>query len=111
MKKIALLIVAFIAIGCSSGPQEKVVTKKEFGDKWPLKTDKAIIKCYVDDVGKAPVVIVNGKAYGLTGYADMHYGQNDLKALNEVWADNPKIKGLKMDLGYLTEKAKELCDK
>ncbi|MEO1927580.1 MAG: DUF2511 domain-containing protein [Nautiliaceae bacterium] len=117
MKKIlaSLMVVAgLLFLGCSDSSnnvKERTITKKELGIYWPFKNaDKAIIKCYKDGDIKAPVVVVNGKAYGLTGYADMHYGQNDLKAINKIWADDPRIKGLKVDLGPITKKALELCD-
>ena len=117
MKKIlaSLMVVAgLLFLGCSDSSnnvKERTITKKELGIYWPFKNaDKAIIKCYKDGDIKAPVVVVNGKAYGLTGYADMHYGQDDLKAINKIWADDPRIKGLKVDLGPITEKALELCD-
>ena len=117
MKKlIGILTAGMLIIGCSDSKEVKVkertITKQELKNQWPIKTtDKAIIKCYLEPDGtKAPVVVVNGIPYGLTGYADMHYGQNDLKAFNKIWADDPRLKGLKVDLSKLTDEALKLCD-
>ena len=117
MKKlISILIVGMLLIGCSNSNgvkvKERTITKQELKNQWPIKTaDKAIIKCYLEPDGtKAPVVIVNGIPYGLTGYADMHYGQNNLKAFNKIWANDPRLKGLKVNLSKLTDEALKLCD-
>jgi len=117
MKKLLSIIIAgMLLIGCSDSNgvkvKERTITKQELKDQWPIKTtDKAIIKCYLEPSGtKAPVVVVNGIPYGLTGYADMHYGQDDIKAFNKIWADDPRLKGLKVDLSKLTEEALKLCD-
>ena len=117
MKKLLLIsLIALLIIGCSQEAKtkmkERTITKQELGKDWPIKTtDRAIIRCYTEPNGiQAPVVVVDGIPYGLTGYADIHYGQQDLKAFNKIWADDPRLKGLKIDLSKLTQEAMKLCD-
>ena len=88
---------------------ERVVTKKEFKDKWPLTVDNAVIACIKDSVGKEPLVIINGEPYGLTGFADAKYGQNNIQALDKYLAKNPKFKDLHKGLGVITDEALKLC--
>ncbi len=113
MKRHVLFVVATILllVGCSSN-NEKTITAKEYGDKWSFTADTAVIKCYKDGDIKAPVVIINGKPYGLTGYADAKYGQNDVSALNEyLLKDNrPGREGMMIDIGTITSDANNLCE-
>ena len=88
---------------------ERVVTKKEFKDKWPLTVDNAVIACIKDSVGKEPLVIIHGEPYGLAGFADAQYGQNNIQALDKYLAKNPNFKGLHKDLGAITDEALKLC--
>ena len=89
---------------------ERAITKKELKDKWPLTVDNAVIACVNDSVGKAPIVIIHGEPYGLTGWADAQYGQKNIKAFNKYWAKNPKIKGLYKDTDPLKNAALKLCN-
>ena len=86
------------------------ITKSELGDKWPFKFDNAIISCYKDNIAIMPVVTVNKKSYGLTGWADTRYGQEDINSMNEIWLKDPKKEGLYIDLSLITKKASELCN-
>ncbi len=116
MKNLVLFILAvFTFLGCSNKTyKEKVVTKKEYKEKWPFTVDTAKIGCYKDDDISSPVVIIKDKVYGLTGFADNKYGQKDINALNEVWRydERPAYKSLKMrvNLGDIESAAKKLCE-
>ena len=119
MKEYKILKVAMIAvvmmgitfIGCEGIPESKTIYKTDYEKgKWPFSYDEAILKCYKDDVGEAPLVVINGKSYGLTGYADNMYGAKDINAINEVWLKD-ESSGLMIDLGPITDEAKTLCRK
>ena len=90
--------------------KERVITQKELKNKWPLTVDKAIIRCYKDESEEAPVVIIEGYPFGLTGWADIQYGQKNTKALNRYWKkDTSNNLGLYIDLSTLTDEALKLC--
>lgn len=86
------------------------ITRQELGDKWPFTYDKAVITCYKEKDIKLPVVKVNGKNYGLTGFADNLYGTQDINAINEVWLkDEDKGQGIYLDLSSITNETLKLC--
>lgn len=110
-KMFAAFAVVLALSGCNDYAQKKI-TAQEYGGKWAFTSNEATIKCYKDGDIKAPVVVINGVSYGLTGYADAKYGQNDVKALNEHWKKDTRVgrEGLMIDLGAITNDANKLCE-
>ncbi|MCK9332757.1 MAG: YebY family protein [Candidatus Cloacimonetes bacterium] len=114
MKK-CTLFAAIAAIFLLSGCQnyaEKKITEQEYGEKWAFTSAEASLRCYKDGDIKAPVVVLDGKSYGLTGFADAKYGQNDVNALNPYWKKDTRAgkEGLRVDLGTITNDANKLCE-
>ena len=107
--KFSLLAFAFYAVWNSLNIPKETIYKKDYGNKWAFTSDMAMLECFQDSTGKMPVVVVKGKAYGLTGYADNRHGQKNLEAFNEVWLMNA-YNTSHVDIGIFQAKAKELCD-
>jgi hypothetical protein len=93
-----------------SSDNTKTIYKKDYGDKWAFTTDSVILKCFKDGDIESPVVNIDGNNYGLTGYADMHYGQDNLHAIDKFWLKSKKYEGLQVDLSTFTKEALKLCD-
>jgi len=119
MKSSKVLVFMFVLLfsGCETltpadervQSQEAIVMEKGYKSTWPFTVDMVILKCYrVKDID-APVVVLNGKQYGLTGFADGLYGQNDTNALNPFWRKG--MYGLRVDLQSMTQDALALCEK
>ncbi len=109
---ISIVIAIFMSFGDDdvSRANSKVINKQDYGEKWAFTTDTAILKCYNDDGIESPVIILDGKQFGLTGFADSMHGQNNINAINKYWLRNEKL-GINKDLGIFTEEALELCKK
>jgi hypothetical protein len=72
------------------------VTRKDFGDKWPLTVDSGEIEC----VGGVLLVFHSGsKTYALNGAAQTR----GYPKIDPIWRDNPKLPGTKVNIGPLLE--------
>lgn len=104
---VILLFVAFI-IYPSSG-NTKVINKSEVKEKWPFTVDKVTLKCYKENDIEMPVVIIEDKTYGLTGFADNIHGQKDINALNKYWLENKEIKNTRVSISEISKISLSLC--
>jgi RNA polymerase subunit RPABC4/transcription elongation factor Spt4 len=109
---ILLIIWMLVSLLIKDTPNERKITKAEYGDKWAFTYEKAVLKCYKDGDIKSPIIELNGIPYGLTGFADNKYGQGDLNALNKYWLEDtsPYMKGTHISVGIFTDDALKLCD-
>jgi hypothetical protein len=106
---IIIIVIVLIVMFAPSSVNDKKIYKKDYGDKWAFTSDEAVLVCHNDNDIKSPVVVINSKPYGLTGFADGQYGQSDINAINAVWLKD-KTTGLNVDLGTFTKEALKLCE-
>lgn len=110
LNSILLLIFTISVISCGNdGPvvlNEKSLTQKDFGDKWPLSVDNATVQCVqynVDGVNpelmKGIILVVDGKTYGLNGTAKSQGSQLGYEDISTIWLDDLKMKEYAMKLG------------
>jgi len=89
------------------------VTKEEYGDAWAFTKDSAVLKCYKDTIAVMPVVVIDKKPYGLTGWADAMHGQGsiglDMDNFNTVWLKNPDDNTSRIDISPFKKRAEEIC--
>lgn len=80
------------------------ISKQEFGEDWPLTVDHGTLGCYetYGIVFTAP----DGIEYTVNGTAK---SADDLKEIDEIWADDPQIDGAKINIGPLIDRGLELC--
>ncbi len=96
----ALLVFAALV----SSPSREVITKAEYGDRWPLTVDRGTVEC----VGAGAVLFhtagetfaVNGLALSTTDHAD----------IREIWIDSPAYPSLKINLSPVIDRGLALCD-
>jgi len=101
MKKLLLI---FFSISLLFADGFETIKKKDYPKKWAFTVDELKIGCEMN----LPVVFVDGDymAYGLTGSAAKAVGRN----INDIWAEDSKIKGLKKDLSPFIEMALKHCN-
>lgn len=82
-----------------------------FGDKWPLKVPYVVAHCQgITVAGRALKVATvdapDGKTYAANGTAKDHGNHPDI---DPIWAPNPDVSGLKIDMSPVTDAALALC--
>jgi hypothetical protein len=82
-----------------------------FGDKWPLKVPYVVARCQgITVAGRALKVATvdapDGKTYAANGTAKDHGKYADI---DPIWAPNPDVAGLKIDMSPITDAALALC--
>jgi len=87
-----------------------LVTRDDMGDVWPLTVDYGALDCrasVIDGVTLKSVTLrVPNKQYAVNGTAKTHTPFPDI---DEIWADDPDVDGLKIGMGPLTERGLALC--
>jgi hypothetical protein len=83
-----------------------------FGDKWPLKVPYVVAHCEdITIAGRhlkvATVDAPDGKIYAANGTAKDHGNYLDI---DPIWAPNPDVSGLKIDMSPVLDAALALCD-
>lgn len=110
------------ATGASEPEQSKVevpegfkddpglVTREDLGDEWPLKVDFGALDCRnitIDGQELQSVTLrVPHMQYAVNGTAKTHSPFPDI---DEIWADNPDVAGLKINMGPFTERGLARC--
>ena len=90
----------------SLSPSEVKITKQEFGAKWPLTVDEGILACKGRGGVGEVIFMANGKTYAVNGTAK---SAKKYIPIDEIWADNPSVSGLKKDIGPIIERGLKLC--
>ncbi|MGW6932820.1 DUF2511 domain-containing protein [Lentzea sp. NPDC054927] len=82
------------------GPGE--IRREDFGEKWPLTVDAGVVRCQ----NGAVTFTSNGSNYDVNGTA---MTKNRGKKIDEIWADDPKNAGLKINISPIIELGLKLC--
>ncbi|MBF4161446.1 DUF2511 domain-containing protein [Nocardioides acrostichi] len=88
-----------------------LVTAASYGDGWPLTVEYGALTCRIVKSGgreaSSVTIRVPGAQYALNGVAR---SMSPFQNVDPIWADNPDIKGAKLDLGPFIERGLELCE-
>ena len=101
----ALLAFAFafalvlVLVGC--GRESLIVTRAEYGDRWPLTVSQAELKCFA--TGEL-IAVINDLPYALNGTARARYNPID-----PYWRDDPRNPGAKVPITPLIQRAQDDC--
>jgi hypothetical protein len=71
-------------------------------DPWPLTVDSGLLSCNADSV----TISTGGTVYAVNGMAET---RGDGIDIDPVWADNPDLDGLKVNIGGLIDAGLALC--
>lgn len=83
-----------------------------FGDKWPLTVPYVVAHCEGITVAGRNLQVAtldapDGKTYAANGTAKDHGNHLDI---DPIWAPNPDVSGLKIDMSPVLDAALALCD-
>lgn len=93
-----------VLAACSSGPaHEKKISRTDLGDQWPLTVDSGTIACRD---GSSVVFTADGTTYAVNGTAK---GENKYPEIDQIWAADPSVSGLKKDISALLDAGLALC--
>ncbi|HEX2296249.1 MAG TPA: DUF2511 domain-containing protein [Actinomycetota bacterium] len=85
-------------------PNEALMTRADYGKDWPLTVDEGIVSCE----GAGEVYFeAEGTTYAVNGLA---LGRYRGPQIDRIWAADPEIKGLKIDIGPIIDTGLELCE-
>ena len=80
----------------------ELITRAEFGDKWPFTVDEGRIECR--EAGA--LIFVHGDfEYQLNGTAS----QLGYTSINSIWRWNPDIEGTRIPITPVIQRAQKLC--
>lgn len=90
-----------------------LLVSTDYGDKWPLTVPYVVVGCEPITAGgrNRQVVTVeapDGTIHAGNGTAKDH---TDHSALDPIWADDPDVDGLKIDISPVTEAGLALCER
>ena len=111
MKKISIIwLSVFLGLAGSAFAGQKSISKSSFNSKWPFTINQGILECrelILPTGRKIPMVLfhANGKIYGVNGTAAARY-----QSIDEIWLDNPNIRGTKINVGPIIDEGLKLCN-
>jgi hypothetical protein len=85
------------------------ISRDDLGEQWPLTVDAGVLSCESHGGGVHSVFFTDpeGKRYALNGKAEGHHPE--LPLIDQIWAPNPKVPELKINIGPLIDRGLELC--
>ncbi|WP_309720299.1 DUF2511 domain-containing protein [Armatimonas sp.] len=85
----------------------KIVTKEQFGDRWPFAKNEGTVDCTPDlkTGGKIISIEFDGIDYALNGLALDHHANS---IPNELWLKDSRT-GLKKDISPIVDRARDVC--
>lgn len=112
---ITLATVGLALVGCGPStdsapksedarPQKGLMTREQLGKDWPLTVDSVVVRC---DGQSVIVRAPDGTDYAVNGTAQTQHP--DLPKIDPIWAPDPDMQGLKIDIGPIIDKGLDLC--
>lgn len=81
-----------------------LLVSTDFGDEWPLTVPYGVVRC---DSSSVIFTDPDGNDYAVNGTAQSHHPE--LPDIDPIWAKDPAVKGLKIDISPVIDKGLELC--
>ena len=105
------VLIAIVATVSSCGGDTtdgELLTRAAFGADWPLTVEEGTVSCEGISEGLGEVYFsAEGTTYAVNGLAQ---GASDGPDIDLIWADNPEIKGTKINIHPIIERGLELCE-
>ena len=95
-------------VGCSEGggqaANETRISRDDYGSDWPFTVDSGVLNC---EGAGAVYFTSEGTKYAVNGTAR---GASDAPDVDAIWADDPQMTGLKINIGALIQDGLALCE-
>ncbi|WP_235825351.1 DUF2511 domain-containing protein [Agromyces badenianii] len=93
------------------GHEPGLLVSTDFGDDWPLTVPYVVAHCGNITAGNMNLQVVtidapDGTTYAANGTAKDH---TEYPSLDPIWADNPDVDGLKIDISPIIDAGLVLC--
>lgn len=86
------------------------VSRAMFGDAWPFTIEEGMLQCTLKQAGdrvyQRLVMRVGDQYYAVNGIAA---GEDTWRKLEEIWADDPRMAGLKISMQPILDAGLALC--
>lgn len=91
--------------------EEGFVSEDTFDEEWPLTVPGGVVACEETEAGGIDLDLVtftdvDGNEYAVNGSAG---AQTDAPPIDDIWADDPDIDGLKISIGPLIDAGLAVC--
>ena len=93
--------------GGGGGGGGEEISRQDLGKDWPLTVDSGTLHCERVGLDAVTFTADDGTTYAVNGAAK---GTDEWPDIDRIWADNPDVKGLKIDIGPLIQRGLRLCD-
>ncbi len=101
-----------LLVGCASGQNTDErdaalsgeVSAEEFGAEWPLTVPAGELRC---EDGSSVTFTHDGTTYAVNGTAR---GTGRWPDIDPIWAPDPGVEGLKVNIGPLIDRGLALCE-
>jgi hypothetical protein len=99
----------FVALSSCGGDaaNEAHMRRADLGTDWPLTVDEGTVSC--EGIGERLGEVyftAEGTTYAVNGLAQ---GASDGPDIDEIWADNLEMEGLKINIGPIIDRGLDLC--
>ena len=82
---------------------QSIITKEQFGERWPLSVNAGIVKCLA--IGNGSVVFeVDGKTYAVNGTAKGFAKKHNFYPIENIWLDDPGFIKMAIELAESEKK-------
>lgn len=86
------------------------ISRADLGEKWPLTVESGTLACDGVAEGAGDVTFTSeGTTYALNGLAKGRAARNGWAEIDPIWADDPDVPGLKVNIGPLIDRGLALC--
>ena len=105
---VAVPILILTCVAILAEPAGVKITRSEYGEAWPFTIDEGYLDC---ERGSAVVFRSEGTTYGMNGP-----GIQTHQPIDPIWRDDPRVagdprlRGLKVNVGDLIDRGLELCE-
>ena len=102
---------ALVDVPASVKGDPGLLVSSDFGDQWPLTVPYVVAQCENitasgEDLHVVTITAPDGSRYAANGTAKSH---TNLPVLNAIWADDPNVTGLKIDISPIVKGGLALC--
>lgn len=104
---VAVALIGALSSCGGDASNEAHMSRAELGAEWPLTVDEGTVSC--EGIGERLGQVyftAEGTTYAVNGLAQ---GASDGPDIDQIWADDPEMDGLKINIGPIIDRGLDLC--